>query len=116
MDYLWTGGGYNYDSPVRSGNDSATEEKQRPNDGGGTFRLHTDAEPASRLDPALELKRNLTNWGLTYKVGFTLKLQDLKAKAFYSGGIKHARILTDFVKKLVGNMTDNFRKSLNCCF
>jgi hypothetical protein len=33
----------------------------------GQFRLHTDNEPPSRLDPSLELNRNLTNWGMTYK-------------------------------------------------
>jgi len=37
--------------------------------GGQTFRLHSETEPPSRLDPALELNRNLTNWGMTYRAG-----------------------------------------------
>lgn len=32
-----------------------------------TFRLHQPYASSSRLDPALELNRNLTNWGLTYR-------------------------------------------------
>ncbi len=34
-----------------------------------TFRLHTEMEPPSKLDPALELNTNLTNWGMTYTSG-----------------------------------------------
>ncbi|KHN88370.1 Short spindle protein 4 [Toxocara canis] len=34
-----------------------------------TFRLHQNNASSSRLDPPLELKHNLTNWGLTYKAG-----------------------------------------------
>lgn len=30
---------------------------------------------SSRLDPSLEINRNLTNWGLTYKVGQTIRPQ-----------------------------------------
>ncbi|KAH7700622.1 prion-like protein [Aphelenchoides avenae] len=33
-----------------------------------TFRLHQPNASSSRLDPPLELNRNLTNWGLTYRV------------------------------------------------
>ncbi|GMT33362.1 hypothetical protein PFISCL1PPCAC_24659 [Pristionchus fissidentatus] len=33
------------------------------------FRLHQNTTPVSRLDPPLELNRNLTNWGLTYRQG-----------------------------------------------
>jgi hypothetical protein len=32
------------------------------------FRLHQPNASSSRLDPALELNRNLTNWGLTYRI------------------------------------------------
>ncbi|CAD5230683.1 unnamed protein product [Bursaphelenchus okinawaensis] len=32
-----------------------------------TFRLHQPFASSSRLDPALELNRNMTNWGMTYK-------------------------------------------------
>lgn len=35
-------------------------------DPSGSFHLHADNEPPSRLDPALELNKNLTNWGMTY--------------------------------------------------
>ncbi|KAF8380870.1 ptrn-1 [Pristionchus pacificus] len=35
----------------------------------GGFRLHQATTPVSRLDPPLELNRNLTNWGLTYRQG-----------------------------------------------
>ncbi|CAJ0928181.1 unnamed protein product, partial [Mesorhabditis belari] len=40
---------------------------QMPDDGGATFRLHAQNTPQSRVDPQLELNRNLTNWGMTYK-------------------------------------------------
>ncbi|GMR33772.1 hypothetical protein PMAYCL1PPCAC_03967, partial [Pristionchus mayeri] len=33
----------------------------------GGFRLHQSSTPVSRMEPALELNRNLTNWGLTYR-------------------------------------------------
>ncbi|GMT03434.1 hypothetical protein PENTCL1PPCAC_25608 [Pristionchus entomophagus] len=33
------------------------------------FRLHQTTTPVSRLDPPLELNRNLTNWGLTFRQG-----------------------------------------------
>ncbi|CAD5233939.1 unnamed protein product [Bursaphelenchus xylophilus] len=32
-----------------------------------TFRLHQPFASSSRLDPPLELNRNLTNWGMTYR-------------------------------------------------
>ncbi|MCP9265222.1 Short spindle protein 4 [Dirofilaria immitis] len=40
-----------------------------------TFRLHRNDAPSSRLDPSLEINRNLTNWGLTYKTGQTIRPQ-----------------------------------------
>uniref|UniRef100_A0A0R3S414 Calmodulin-regulated spectrin-associated protein 1 n=1 Tax=Elaeophora elaphi TaxID=1147741 RepID=A0A0R3S414_9BILA len=40
-----------------------------------TFRLHRNDASSSRLDPSLEINRNLTNWGLTYKAGQTIRPQ-----------------------------------------
>ncbi|EFO22584.2 hypothetical protein LOAG_05900 [Loa loa] len=40
-----------------------------------TFRLHRNDASSSRLDPSLEINRNLTNWGLTYKAGQTMRPQ-----------------------------------------
>ncbi|XGW35762.1 hypothetical protein V3C99_019168 [Haemonchus contortus] len=42
-------------------------------DGGATFRLHSQDFQASssRVDPPLEINRNLTNWGMTYQKGHT---------------------------------------------
>uniref|UniRef100_A0A914WH24 Calponin-homology (CH) domain-containing protein n=1 Tax=Plectus sambesii TaxID=2011161 RepID=A0A914WH24_9BILA len=37
--------------------------------GSNTFRLHDEQAAASRLDPQLELNRNLTSWGMAYKPG-----------------------------------------------
>lgn len=34
-----------------------------------TFRLHQNDASSSRLDPSLEINRNLTNWGMTYRAG-----------------------------------------------
>ncbi|EJW76447.1 hypothetical protein WUBG_12644, partial [Wuchereria bancrofti] len=40
-----------------------------------TFRLHRNDASSSRLDPSLEINRNLTNWGLTYKAGQVIRPQ-----------------------------------------
>ncbi|KAK0403528.1 hypothetical protein QR680_016975 [Steinernema hermaphroditum] len=40
-----------------------------------TFRLHQPDASSSRLDPPLELNRNLTNWGMTIKAGHTSRPQ-----------------------------------------
>ncbi|KAK5979979.1 Patronin [Trichostrongylus colubriformis] len=40
-------------------------------DGGATFRLHSQDASSSRVDPPLEINRNLTNWGMTYQKGHT---------------------------------------------
>ncbi|WKY14424.1 hypothetical protein Q1695_000178 [Nippostrongylus brasiliensis] len=40
-------------------------------DGGSTFRLHSQDASSSRVDPPLEINRNLTNWGMTYQKGHT---------------------------------------------
>ncbi|VBB31779.1 unnamed protein product [Acanthocheilonema viteae] len=40
-----------------------------------TFRLHRNDASSSRLDPSLEINRNLTNWGLSYKAGQTMRPQ-----------------------------------------
>ncbi|VDN51643.1 unnamed protein product [Dracunculus medinensis] len=44
-------------------------------DSANSFRLHQNNASSSRLDPPLELNRNLTNWGLTYKAGHALRPQ-----------------------------------------
>ncbi|KJH42889.1 hypothetical protein DICVIV_11126 [Dictyocaulus viviparus] len=44
-------------------------------DGGMTFRLHSQDATSSRIDPPLEISRNLTNWGITYQQGHTGRLQ-----------------------------------------
>ncbi|VDO45625.1 unnamed protein product, partial [Onchocerca flexuosa] len=36
---------------------------------------NSTAASSSRLDPSLEINRNLTNWGLTYKAGQTMRPQ-----------------------------------------
>uniref|UniRef100_A0A8R1TPV7 Calponin-homology (CH) domain-containing protein n=1 Tax=Onchocerca volvulus TaxID=6282 RepID=A0A8R1TPV7_ONCVO len=41
---------------------------------GSPFVL-SNAASSSRLDPSLEINRNLTNWGLTYKAGQTMRPQ-----------------------------------------
>uniref|UniRef100_A0A7E4V3R2 Calponin-homology (CH) domain-containing protein n=1 Tax=Panagrellus redivivus TaxID=6233 RepID=A0A7E4V3R2_PANRE len=38
-----------------------------------TFHLHQAHAATSRLDPPLEISRNLTNWGLTYKASTTTR-------------------------------------------
>ncbi|VDN02096.1 unnamed protein product [Thelazia callipaeda] len=40
-----------------------------------TFRLHQNDASSSRLDPSLEINRNLTNWGLTYRAGQVIRPQ-----------------------------------------
>ncbi|VDN32553.1 unnamed protein product [Cylicostephanus goldi] len=36
-------------------------------EGASTFRLHSQDASSSRIDPPLEINRNLTNWGMTYQ-------------------------------------------------
>ncbi|KAI6191866.1 Patronin [Aphelenchoides bicaudatus] len=43
---------------------SMQQQASTPN----SFRLHQPYATSSRLDPSLELNRNLTNWGMTYRV------------------------------------------------
>ncbi|TKR80028.1 hypothetical protein L596_014164 [Steinernema carpocapsae] len=43
--------------------------------GSSTFRLHQSDASSSRLDPPLELNRNLTNWGMTIKAGHASRPQ-----------------------------------------
>ncbi|CAI4224011.1 unnamed protein product [Auanema sp. JU1783] len=55
---------------------AGTPENMPPNgfeshSNAGTFRLHSNDTSNSRLDPPLELNRNLTNWGMTMKAGHT---------------------------------------------
>ncbi|CAJ0610232.1 unnamed protein product [Cylicocyclus nassatus] len=40
-------------------------------EGASTFRLHSQDASSSRIDPPLEINRNLTNWGMTYQKGHT---------------------------------------------
>ncbi|KAJ1362998.1 hypothetical protein KIN20_022742 [Parelaphostrongylus tenuis] len=59
---------------------SAQLENQPPfgydsQDGAMTFRLHSHDTSSSRVDPPLEINRNLTNWGMTYQQGHTGRLQ-----------------------------------------
>lgn len=38
-----------------------------PQPAASPFLLHTPTEPPSRLDPSLEISRDLSNWGMTMK-------------------------------------------------
>ncbi|KAI6209304.1 Patronin [Aphelenchoides besseyi] len=50
-------------SPAHQAPDSYAQSVPNAN----SFRLHQPYAATSRLDPALEINRNFTNWGLTYK-------------------------------------------------
>ncbi|KIH59070.1 hypothetical protein ANCDUO_10713, partial [Ancylostoma duodenale] len=67
-----------YSQPYSSYQGTPQLENQPPLDyesheGVSTFRLHSQDFQASssRIDPPLEINRNLTNWGMTYQKGHT---------------------------------------------
>ncbi|EYC42855.1 hypothetical protein Y032_0515g2788 [Ancylostoma ceylanicum] len=61
-----------YSQPYSSYQGTPQLENQPPLDyesheGVSTFRLHSQDASSSRIDPPLEINRNLTNWGMTYQ-------------------------------------------------